>query len=485
MTGCLTEETLFAFMAGGLSDAELGEVDEHIDACEKCRALLFQAGAEDGESHRSPSSRGRSFPWSRRPTLPEGTLVAQRYRIAKFVGAGGMGEVYEAEDIELRAQIALKSVRAVIAEHPRALTRMKREVLLARRVTHPNVCRIFDFGVHEQVGFLTMELLTGETLGARLRRLGRLSLAEVLPIVEQLAAGLDAAHRAGVVHRDFKGDNVMLVAAAPGEPPRAVVMDFGLARADLSEHASSHPQQSGRAPLVGTVSHMAPEQVEGLEVTPRTDIYALGVVLFELVTGQLPFSGPSPLFSAVKRLTAPPPSPRKLVPELPPHWDAVILRCMAREPSGRYESAGHVVEALKGDPARTSRRAWFPKVALAAFGLAATALLLTFALRSFSASLRPTSSVPEPERAASPSVAAVALPVSPSAPRPTVSVTPSVAPSALASSVPEAKRFSLPPAGPRKAREQRQRTTDHGAGASATSTKPNDDEVIDPYGGPR
>ena len=244
--------------------------------------------------------------------------------------------------------------------------RFKREVHLARQVTHPNVCRIYDVFRHkdaargadtpaDDVVFLAMELLHGETLSDRLRRDGPFSTAEILPLVDQMAAGLTAAHRAGVVHRDFKSHNVMLVKPthADGET-RVVVTDFGLAwRSAHNESTALSLAMSAENEISGTPAYMAPEQVEGGPVTPATDVYALGVVLYEMVTGAWPFVGETPLKMATARLHEPPASPRVHVADLDPLWEDTILRCLARRPDDRFASAADVVTAL----ARRTRRA--------------------------------------------------------------------------------------------------------------------------------
>ena len=242
------------------------------------------------------------------PTFGAEELVADRWRIIRLIDRGGMGEVYEAEDLELGERVALKTVRPLLAGRLQAIERFKRETALARKVTHPNVCRIFDIGVHRRPGgadlfFLTMELLTGETLAQRLRRDGRLSETEALPLARQLGAALEAAHAAGVVHRDLKSSNVLLVQGESG--PRAVVTDFGLAcSGPLGEGIET--AESENTPLVGTPDYMAPEQVEGGPVTAAADLFALGVVLYEIVTGTLPFRGERPLDAALARLKEPP-----------------------------------------------------------------------------------------------------------------------------------------------------------------------------------
>ncbi len=280
-------------------------------------------------------------------------VLAGRYRIVRFLAKGGMGEVYEAEDLELRERVALKTISAHVARQD-AIDRFKREIHLARKVTHPNVCRIFDLGQHTSAGgaahssvfFLTMELLAGETLAARIRRQGRLSTDAALPIVAQLAQALDAAHRAGIVHRDFKSENIFLVEAPSGL--RVVVTDFGVARGAQSDQFAALVTSTE---VVGTPAYMAPEQVEGGPISAATDIYALGVVLYEMVTARLPFESDHPLTSAVKRLREPPKPPHVHVPDLDARWEKTILRCLALKPGDRFATAGDAAQTLVSKPA--------------------------------------------------------------------------------------------------------------------------------------
>ena len=285
-----------------------------------------------------------------RASFADGAFVANRYRVVRFVARGGMGEVYEAEDLELRGRVALKTIHSAAAEEAGAIERFKREIQLARRVTHPNVCRIFDVGFHElapgrpPLVFLTMELLEGETLAQRLRRAGKLSPAAALTLARQMADALGAAHRAGVVHRDFKTENVFLVPGSDGE--RVVVTDFGIARSGDDRFAAT---LTSDGKVIGTPAYMAPEQIEGAPLTPAADQYAFGVVLFELVTGELPFRGENPIVTAARRLTEAPPSPRDFAPELDPVWEATILRCLARRPEDRFRDVQAAVRALGGE----------------------------------------------------------------------------------------------------------------------------------------
>jgi tetratricopeptide (TPR) repeat protein/TolB-like protein len=297
-----------------------------------------------------------------------------------------MGEVYEAEDRELGERVALKTVRPEIAGQEGVLERFKREVHLARKVTHPNVCRLFDLGVHRiggpngravEVRYLTMELLEGETLAQRLKRVGRMSPTEALPIVRQVAAALGTAHEAGIVHRDFKSSNVILVPGRGGE--RAVVTDFGLAHG-LAEGASLESSLTATGSSLGTPAYMSPEQVAGKRAGPASDIYALGVVMYEMVTGLWPFTGGSPMSIAVKRLTEKPPPPRRVVGPRS-RWEAAILRCLQREPADRFASAADLVGALEGRTVAASRRARRLRTAAVACVLVALALLAGVLLR--------------------------------------------------------------------------------------------------------
>ena len=343
----------------------------------------------------------------RAPLLAEGQVLAGRFRIVARLGEGSIGEVYEAADLELEEQVAIKLVRPEIARNPEVLHRFRREIQLARRVTHPSVCRTFDLFHHQSEGdarldFITMELLRGETLEARLQREGRLTPAEALPLAAQIAEGLQAAHQAGVVHRDFKSGNVML---APGpDGLRAVVTDFGLA---WSSSVSASVTQTGT--LIGSPAYMAPEQVRGEAVTPATDIYALGIVLYEMVTRSLPFSADTALGTAIKRLREPPTLPSRHAPELDPLWEEVILRCLESDPAERFATPVEVARALKAsrrvrasgtDVPRRRRRSRWPLAAGVAVMVAGLVLaLLAWRMRDSHSHLAPDpadSGVPRP-----------------------------------------------------------------------------------------
>src|ERR1017187_10102792 len=278
-------------------------------------------------------------------------VIAGRFRIIRYIAEGGMGTVYEAEDLTLHDRVALKTIRPDVASHPRAVERFKREILLGKKVTHPNVCRIHDLGVDRSENgteflFLTMQFLSGETLASRIKR-GPLPKTEALPLIEDMADALSAAHQAEVIHRDFKSGNVMLVSGA--NRTCAVVTDFGLARGIHDDSSRTH------AGMIGTVEYLAPEQIRGEELTPAADIYALGVVMYEMVTGQLPFTGDSRVTVALKHLNDEPHPPRDLAPHLDPNWDETILGCLRKPPLERFQSAAEVKAALVEDGLKPRR----------------------------------------------------------------------------------------------------------------------------------
>lgn len=284
-----------------------------------------------------------------------GDVLAQRFRIIGFIAAGGMGEVYEAEDLELKETLAIKTIRSEILQQNNALARFKREVHLARRVTHRNICRVFDLFWHKKmegeeesvVVFVSMELLRGETLSQHIRRKGPFSTEEALPLIQQIGSGLEEAHRAGVVHRDFKPGNVILVPGEDDNQIRSVITDFGLALR-TGVDASMSVDLTATQGVFGTPAYMAPEQIEGREVTKLADIYALGLVIYEMVTGVHPFPADTPLASATKRLSDPPMSPKQIMPQLSDVWEQTILRCLQWDPNSRFSSALDVPKALSG-----------------------------------------------------------------------------------------------------------------------------------------
>ncbi len=263
-----------------------------------------------------------------------GRLLAGRYRIIALLGKGGMGEVYRADDLTLGQPVALKFLPDEAARDQGLLERFKNEVRIARRVSHPNVCRVYDVGDVEGHTFFTMEYVDGEDLASLLRRIGRLPEDKALDIARQLCAGLAAAHAKGVLHRDLKPANIMLDGRG-----QVVITDFGL--------AGVADQIQGTDVRSGTPAYMAPEQLAGKEVSTRSDIYSLGLVLYEVFTGKRAFSE-KPGGSAGDRT---PSRPTSLVKDLNPIIERVILRCLENEPSARPATVFSVAAALPGgDP---------------------------------------------------------------------------------------------------------------------------------------
>ena len=267
-----------------------------------------------------------------------GVLLANRYRIVALLGRGGMGEVYRAHDLTLGQEVALKFLPEAAARNPAALARFYNEVRIARQVSHPNVCRVYDLGEVDGQAYLSMEYVDGEDLGSLLRRIGRLPSDKAVEIARQLCAGLAAAHAKGVLHRDLKPANVMLNGRG-----QVVITDFGLAAL-----ADEIPGEEIRN---GTPAYMAPEQLAGKEVTVQSDIYALGLVLYEVFTGKRAFEA-STLADLVRlHSETTPASPSSLVKELDPAVESAILRCLDPEPSHRPPSALAVAARLPGgDP---------------------------------------------------------------------------------------------------------------------------------------
>ena len=277
-------------------------------------------------------------------SLNKDQVLAGRFKIKRFLGKGGMGEVYEAEDQTLGGSIALKVLRPELAAQPVFVQRFRREVLIARQATHLNICRVFDVGVDGANVFLTMEFLSGQTLTDYLHGRGPIPESEALPLALQLADGLTALHTQGIVHRDFKPSNVMVCQASHGTS-RIVINDFGLARAMEIESDLTAVSRTGQ--ILGTPDYMAPEQLLGAQATPASDIYAFGLVLYQIVSGKRPPAAHSPLRS-IDSVSAP--------------WSATILQCLERDPGRRPASAAHVIAQLGGGPQTAvhspTRRRW-------------------------------------------------------------------------------------------------------------------------------
>jgi serine/threonine-protein kinase len=267
-----------------------------------------------------------------------GSLLGSRFEILAVLGAGGMGVVYKARDRELDDLVALKMLRRDVAGDQALVGRLKTELKLARKITHPNVLRTYDFGEIDGHPFISMEYVRGITLRAMIEQSGRLPWSAALWLARQLLAGLAAAHALDILHRDIKPENVLLDSAG-----NLKLMDFGLAR----PVTRLEPGQTQAGWIVGTPHYLAPEQIEGREPDKRADVYASGVVLFELFTDRLPFDAGSPMDVLMQHLKTPPPRPRELRPDLPPAVEALVLRCLDKDPAGRPRDAAELLAELE------------------------------------------------------------------------------------------------------------------------------------------
>jgi non-specific serine/threonine protein kinase len=261
-----------------------------------------------------------------------GTVFQNRYRLESELGQGGMGVVYRAHDTLLDRPVAIKMLtRPGLGSESRA--RLLREARAVASLNHPNIVSVYDAGQTEGVSFIIMELVEGGTLPGD----GSKTIQEIVDIARQVCVALEHAHAHGIVHRDLKPENVLIT---PDGSPK--LMDFGLARSPIASRLTSEET------IIGTVYYLAPEQALGREVDGRTDLYSLGVMLYELITGRLPFEGDDPLAVISQHLHAPVESPRTYRPDLPPALEAIILKLLAKEPANRYASAQEVGLALSG-----------------------------------------------------------------------------------------------------------------------------------------
>ena len=296
--------------------------------CRECATSLTGAGEAQ------PSfTRTLETPTSR---LAAGTTFAGRYEIKELLGAGGMGEVYKAQDTELKESVALKLLRPEIASDAKILDRFRNELRLARKITHENVCRMHELMVDEGTPFITMEYVDGENLKSFIRRSEFLNKEDILSFARQIAEGLVRAHKLGVIHRDLKPQNIMVL------KDRGIkIMDFGIARSLEARGVT----EAGM--IIGTLEYMSPEQAEGRDTDQRSDIYSLGIILYEMATGRVPFEADSVVGVAMKHKTEAPLHPQKLNPKLPPEIAQIILRCLEKAPDDRYATADALLEDFK------------------------------------------------------------------------------------------------------------------------------------------
>ena len=275
---------------------------------------------------------------AKRPTHAAGAgeMLADRYRLEGQVAAGGMGEVWLATDTLLQRRVAVKLLRSSLAEDPIVAERFRREALLAAQLSHPNMADVYDYVQQDGRPGIVMEFVEGETLAARIARDGALEVSESVHIASALLSALQKAHDAGIVHRDVKPGNVMLTPSGGVK-----VTDFGIARA-AGDHTLT---ETGM--IVGTAHYLSPEQVSGKPATPASDLYAVGAILYEMLTGRRPFEAEAMIAVAMQRLTVDPAPPRGHRADIPPPVESVVLQAMAREPGARFDSAEGMRSALE------------------------------------------------------------------------------------------------------------------------------------------
>lgn len=264
-----------------------------------------------------------------------GDLFADRYEIIETLGQGGMGKVYKAYDRKVGEVVALKLIRPEISVNDKAIERFKNELKFARKISHRNVCRMHDIGEEGFFRYITMEYVSGEDLKRFIRRAGTLSAGKAIHIAKQVVEGLAEAHRLGVVHRDLKPQNIMI-----DQDGNARIMDFGIARFADAEG------MTGSGVMIGTPEYMSPEQAELKDVDARADIYSLGVVLYEMTSGRVPFEGETPLSVAMKHKTEKARDVREINPLVPPGLAAIIAKCMEKSPAARFQTTDELFAEL-------------------------------------------------------------------------------------------------------------------------------------------
>ena len=269
--------------------------------------------------------------------MVSGTVLSERYRIEERLAVGGMGAVYVAHDERLNRPVAIKVLKEGLAHDPRFVERFRREARAAGALSHPNVAGVYDFGHHEERHYMVMELALGRDLARLLRETGPLAPDRSARLASQIARALAHAHAAGVVHRDVKPANVIV-----DDKDRVKVTDFGIAR------AVGDSTLTATGSVLGTAHYISPEQAGGGEVGPPADIYSLGIVLYEMLTGSLPFTGDSAVAVAMRHMSDEVPAPSAISADVPRELDEVVARATAKEPAGRYSDAGAMADALEG-----------------------------------------------------------------------------------------------------------------------------------------
>jgi tetratricopeptide (TPR) repeat protein/tRNA A-37 threonylcarbamoyl transferase component Bud32 len=296
--------------------------------CKKCGAQL--PGSEE-----KPIAQTETLQ-APKAELTTGSTYAGRYQIIEELGKGGMGKVYKAHDTEIKEKVALKLIKPEIASDKKTIERFQNELKFARKISHRNVCRMYDLNKEEGNYFITMEYVSGEDLKSLIRRVKQLTVGTAISIAKQMCDGLSEAHRVGVVHRDLKPSNIMI-----DKDGNTRIMDFGIARSLKGKGIT------GAGVMIGTPDYMSPEQVESKEVDQRSDIYSLGVILYEMVTGRVPFEGDTPFSVGVKHKSEIPADPKEINAQIPEDLSQVILKCLEKDKERRYQSAEEVRSELE------------------------------------------------------------------------------------------------------------------------------------------
>ena len=309
--------------------------------CEKCRTPLGDdtvtaaSGFSGDRPIRAPAQGGKVISVSSHDLQP-GHVLGGRYEILGLLGEGGMGAVYKARDREVDREVALKVIRSELTGHPEVVSRFKQELILARQVTHKNVVRIFDLGEAEGAKFISMEYIDGRDLRSLLAERGKFAPQEAVDIVEQVCRALEAAHAEGVIHRDLKPQNIMV-----DKHGRVAVMDFGIA------HSKELPGLTRTGVLLGTPEYMSPEQAKGQETDARSDLFSLGIIFYELLTGKSPYAATTPAASLFMRIQKQAIPPAKVDPAIPKFVNDVVVRCLEIDPQRRYASAQEILRDLE------------------------------------------------------------------------------------------------------------------------------------------
>ena len=267
--------------------------------------------------------------------LTTGSTFAGRYQIIEGLGRGGMGRVYKAHDTEIKEKVALKLLSPDITADEKTIDRFRNEIKLARKIAHRNVCKMYDLGEEEGTRYITMEYVPGEDLKSTIKRIGQLPINKSVSIAKQICEGLAEAHRLGIIHRDLKPSNIMVDSTG-----NARIMDFGIARSMSGEGLTME------GVIIGTPEYMSPEQAEGKDVDPRADIYSLGIIMYEMVTGRLPFKGDSFLNIALKHRSEAPPNPTQQNPQVPDTLGRIILTCLEKDKERRFQGVEDLLSEL-------------------------------------------------------------------------------------------------------------------------------------------